>query len=189
MNLITLNSLVAAATPFVRIDGVHTQDWCRNVSSGSRFGPWRYEADYTVLDKATWARTGEVLYFATDRLGKVRLVGQSSGRLKDRWRESPMHDVSSRVPFGRKALFHSTAWCAIEDGFDVEVPPFTVKALFRPELELICRGGDPSLTHALQQLETDKYRLVYHVEQVILSSLGHALGLWNRQGVRVQAVA
>ena len=188
MNLTTLNTLVASATPFLRIEGVRPRDWCRNAQDG-RFGPWRYEADYAVLNKGTWSSLGEVLYFVTDRLGRVRMVGQSSGRLKDRWRESPMHDVASRAHLGSKALFHSTAWRAIEEGFDIEVPPFTISALFRPQLEQNCRSGDVSLMYALQQPETDKLRLAYHVEQIILSSLGRTLGLWNRQGVRAPATA
>lgn len=189
MNQITLNSLVVAATPILRITGIRPRDWCRNAQNKSRFGPWRYEAEYTVLDKKTWSSRGEVLYFVTDRTDKLRLVGQSSGRLMDRWRESPMHDVATRAPLDRKALFHSTAWSAIEAAFDEEDPPFTVSAVFRPELERICRSGDAALAKALQQPETATRRLAYNVEQMILNSLGHGLQLWNRQGVRTSVAA
>ena len=110
LNLQTIQALTAAATPFLRIDGIKPVSWCRNVQSGSRFGPWRYQAVFAELDGKTWQREGEVIYFVTDRQSQLRRVGESGGRLKDRWRMSPMHDVTTRAPLGRKALFHSTAW-------------------------------------------------------------------------------
>ena len=111
----------------------------------------------------------------------MRLVGKASKNLKGRWRTSPMHDVVSGEPLGRWALFHSTAWPAIEDGFEVEAPPFVVSALFRPELERLCLSGDASLQKALLKPETAKTCLAFHVEQLILSSMRTPLALWNRK--------
>jgi hypothetical protein len=69
-----------------------------------------------VLDEDVWSPKGKVLYLVTDCESKLRLVGESLRRLKDRWRMSPMNDVATREEIGH-ALFHSTAWPAIERGF------------------------------------------------------------------------
>ena len=178
MNLQTIQALTAAATPFLRIDGIKPVSWCRNVQSGSRFGPWRYEAVFAELDGKTWQREGEVIYFVTDRQSQLRLVGESGGRLKDRWRMSPMHDVTTRAPLGRKALFHSTAWAAIEQGFGTEAPPFTISALFGADLArlLVALG-------AMGTLPASQDHLCRRTEAAILAAQGGALGLWNKKGV------
>jgi len=169
----------------LRITGVRRRDWCRNVASGSRLGPWKYECEHTVLDEAAWRRRDEVLYFVTDGTGGLRLAGQSSNRLADRWRMSPMHDVATRAPLGRKTLFHSTAWKAIEEGFGIEKPPFTVRALFRAGIERVCRGiDDASMLGALGNGGTPINHLAQHIEQMVLAFHGQRLRLWNRQGVR-----
>lgn len=180
MNQDTVHAMISAATPFLRIDGIRPRDWCRNVKKGSRFGPWRYEAVYTPLDNKTWSREGEVLYFVTDRNSRLRLVGESSKCLKDRWRTSPMHDVQTREMLGAHALFHSTAWAAIERGFDVEAPPFTVSALFRDELVRVM-AKRPAM---LQLPDDGATHLSRRVESTILAAVGSELALWNRKGVR-----
>ena len=56
VNLTTLNTLVAAATPFIKINGAVPRDWRRNVQdkeTRARGRKFRFEADFTVLDKAT----------------------------------------------------------------------------------------------------------------------------------------
>lgn len=178
MHLPTIQALIAAATPFLRIDGIRPVSWCRNVQSGARFGPWQYEAVFTEVDGRTWRREGEVLYFVTDRQGTLRLVGESGGRLMDRWRLSPMHDVATRAPLGRKALFHSTAWAAIERGFSSEAPPFTVSALFHDELAQVLAAQS-----AMDSLPVSADHLCRRAETAILSAAGSALSLWNKKGV------
>lgn len=178
MNLQTIHALIAAATPFLRIEGIKPVTWCRNVQSGSRFGPWQYEAVFKVLDSATWQREGEVIYFVTDSQQRLRLVGESSRRLKDRWRMSPMHEVETRAPLGRKALFHSTAWGAIERGFAAEAPPFTVRALFRNDVErLLTTFG------AMGHMAASDEHLCRQTESAILAAVGATGTLWNRKGV------
>ena len=173
MNDSTLHSLIAAATPFLRIDGASSMPWCRNVQKGARFGPWKYEALFSVLDERTWARAGEVLYFVTDAAGQLRLVGESSRRLKDRWRVSPMHDISSQAPIGRKALFHSTAWGAIERGLGQEKAPFTVKAIFAEDVGRVVPDNERPALGALRD------HLCRRVEASILREHGTRLQLWN----------
>lgn len=172
----TLTTLLTAATPFLRIDGASGRAWRRNVQKGSRSGPWRYEAKYKVLDEGCWARTGAVLYFVTDSAGSLRLVGESSRRLKDRWRLSPMHDVQTNEFLGSHALFHSSAWSAIERGLDDEPPPFTVSALFEPDLLRI-------LNSAVESLPVPDKHLCRRVESAVLSKMGKPLRLWNKAGV------
>jgi hypothetical protein len=183
MNLQTINALTTAATPFLRVDEIKRVTWCRNVESGPRFGPWQYEAVFCELDGKTWQREGEVIYFVTDKQQRLRLVGESSRRLKDRWRMSPMHDVATRAPLGRKALFHSTAWGAIERGISREAPPFTVSALFREDLaRLLAQHG------AMNSLPQSDEHLCRRTESAILAAVGTIGRVWNKKGI-VDAVA
>lgn len=132
-----------------------------------------------MLDERTWSRLGEVLYFVTDSQGRLRLAGQSERRLKDRWRTSPMHDVSTGTFLGRHALFHSTAWKAIEAGFDEEAPPFTVSALFSSDL---CRLLDSTPDRFV--VADGPAHLCRRVEAAVLASVGATGRLWNKQGVK-----
>lgn len=178
MNPQTLQALIAASTPFLRIDGIKPVAWCRNVQSGPRFGPWQYEAVFGELDGRTWRREGEVIYFVTDCQARLRMVGESSARLMDRWRLSPMHDVATRASLGRKALFHSTAWAAIERGFVSEAPPFTVSALFHNDLaRLLNEHG------AISSLPASADHLCRRTEAAILTAMGGSSALWNKKGV------
>lgn len=181
MNEVILNKLVRRATPFLRINGATPMAWRRNVKSGGRAGPWPYKAQYSVISEPTWRRTGEVIYFVTDGTQRLRLVGQSSSRLMDRWRVSPMHDVLTSQPLGQEALFHSSAWPAIERGFDKEGGPFTVSALFRQDLEQICRDIGGPLAVALDTPEEGSRLLSYHVETWVCGLSRSGLDLWNRQ--------
>ncbi len=179
MNAGTIQVLIDAAKPFIRITGVKACDWRRNVQQGSRIGPWRYEAEYKVLDDRTWSKTGEVLYFVTNSENRLRLIGQSGLRLKDRWRTSPMHDRVTGASLGRRALFHSTAWKAIEAGFDEEAPPFTVSALFGDELRRILDANPGSFLVA-----DGPHHLCRRVEASLLASSGSSMRLWNKHGIK-----
>lgn len=180
-----LAALLAAATPFLRITDVVRRDWCRNAND-TRYGPWRYQAVFEVLDRDAWNRKGEVLYFATDAQARLRLVGESSKRLKDRWRESPMHEVGTRAPMSEHALFHSTSWPAIEAAFDAgERPPFTVSAIFAPDLRAVCDRVGGALAAASAAARSDRHGLAWHVESwacTLKKSAG--LPLWNLMKTR-----
>lgn len=181
-----VNKLVQASKPFIRITGAKKFDWCRVMTKPTdpRIGPWHYCPDYQVLDERVWNQLGEVLYFVTDSLGKVRLVGESAKRLKDRWRTSPMFDIKTSAPLGRRSLFHSSAWPAIEAGFGLgDSSQFTIHAIFRPELQELCLAMGGPFMALLEKPETDRYRLAYHVEQWVCSLSAQGLNLWNKQGV------
>ncbi len=175
-----VQQLLGAARPFLRIEGVERQDWCRNVEKGPRRGPWRYKAVFEVLDNAVWSTSGEVLYLVRNAEGQLRLVGQSSRRLKDRWRVSPMYDLAGKTQIGQ-ALFHSTAWPAIERGFDGEAAPFTVLALFREDLQRELASNAAKSEVAICPTTG---KLAEAVEGHILATEGLSLQLWNRAGVR-----
>jgi len=186
----SLHQLLAAATPFLRITDVKPEEWCRVMKNpkDGRIGPWKYAAEYVVLDQKTWDRPGEVIYFVVDPENRVRLVGQSMSKLNVRWKKAPMYDVKSRRPLGRKALFHTSSWPAIETGFmSAERPPFTVSALFRDCLEPLCRAAESSLSETLLLPETHLQRLSFHVETWVCSLAFGTYKLWNKQKVGVAA--
>ena len=74
----SLQTLLDAATPFLHISDVKREDWCRVMKNpkDGRIGPWKYTAQYTVLDQKVWDRPGEVIYFVTDSERRLWLVGQ-----------------------------------------------------------------------------------------------------------------
>lgn len=185
-DLQSLRTLVAAASPFLRITGATCEGWCRVMKDekDGRIGPWDFVAAFDVLSYSVWRRKGEVIYFVTDGTGALRLVGQSMSRLSGRWKEAPMYDVRTKQSMGRKALFHTSSWPAIEDGLrSTDPPPFTISALFRPELELICRSAESSLADCLRKPETDLHRLSYHVETWVCGLDHRPKRLWNKDKV------
>lgn len=179
-----LQAVLNGATQFLSVVDVEPIVWCRRPRDG-RHGPWNHRAIYNVDRPEIWKRRGEVLYFISDEGGRLRHVGQSTRRLKDRWRPSPMFDCSTGQSLGSHALFHSSAWPAIEDGLARgERPPFIVSAIFREELEVICRDSSGPLGVAAQQPESHLHRLSWHVEQWICSMSNSGLQLWNVQGAQ-----
>ncbi|TWO71505.1 hypothetical protein FN976_11365 [Caenimonas sedimenti] len=177
-----LLAIVAEAVPFLRIDGVQRRDWCRvmRAARDPRIGPWRYVARYTVLDQSTWDAPGEVLYLVTDAAARVRLVGESGSRLKGRWKLAPMFELGTRRPMGQRALFHSSAWRSIEAAFDGGEPmPFTVSAIFRPQLEALCRREGGVLAGALERARAGQRDLAHHVETYVCGLVACGLPLWN----------
>lgn len=180
-----LCALLAAAHPVLRITAIERCDWRRVMSNpkDKRIGPWKYRAHFDVLDENRWGNAGEVLYLVTDAAGGLRLVGQSKDKLKTRWRTSPMFHVDTLEPLGTHALFHTSSWPAIEKGFEGadDKPPFTVSALFRDELEAVCRAH-PVFAPVRAQPETHLQRLSLHVESWVCA-LRHPRPLWNKAKV------
>lgn len=183
---LSLQELLAAATPFIRIEGATPLPWCRVMEKPKdpRIGPWQYVAHFDVLSQSTWGRKGEVVYFVTDACGELRLVGQSMSKLGGRWKTVPMFDARTQKPMGRKALFHTSSWPAVETGLrSSDPPPFTGSALFREALEPICRRASSSLAGVLPKPETHLHRLSYHVESWVCSLNHGSTRLWNKQKV------
>ena len=184
-----VNKLVANSTPFIRINSLDRYEWCRVMENpkDKRIGPWKYRAVYDVLSEKVWSQRGEVLYFVVDSMNKLRLVGQSANRLKDRWKPVPMFDSKTQASLGMRSLFHTSAWPAIEAGFskdDKGQKQYTVSAIFRADLERECRSIGGDLLSLLTVPETDHRRLSYRVEQWVCSLSNQGLALWNKQGVK-----
>jgi len=91
-----------------------------------------------------------------------------------------MSNPVTRQKLGRNALFHTTAWPSIERAIDAgESPPFTVSAIFRPELQAVCEREGGMLARALAKPETKTLRLSYHVESELCALSGQGTPLWN----------
>ena len=183
---ISLQALLDAATPFIKIEDAIREDWCRVMQKPTdpRIGPWKYIAEYQVLDQKTWDKPGEVVYFVTNSAGQLRLVGQSMSKLNVRWKKAPMYDVQSKRALGRKALFHTSSWPAIEAGLaGNESPPFIVSALFRERLEQLCRTLGGSIAQLISLPETHLQRLSFHVETWVCSQNFGLERLWNKHKV------
>jgi hypothetical protein len=172
--------LLSLGRPTLRIIGVEPINWCR-MTRDSRLGPWKYRALFEVLDPAAWRRRGQVVYFLTDRTDRVRHVGQSTNRLQDRWRESPMADCSTGSKLNMRALFHLTAWPAIEQEVDQgEIIDFTVNALSQDDLETAFQRSTGELK-ALTTTLTQAGEMSKLMEQWLIGRLRSTGILWNRQ--------
>lgn len=179
-----LQKLVEAARPFLKINGADRLDWQRVMQdeADGRRGPWRWRARVEVLAQDIWARSGEVLYFVTDRNGGIKAVGQSKNKLSHRWKLVPMSRVADGSPLNQRGLFHTTAWPAIERDLDLDPSAtYIVRALFREELEKLCQTLGGPLSHALAQPETPMRKLSFHVESWVCGLKRDGLGLWNLQ--------
>lgn len=182
-----VNRLIAASKPFLRIKSADRFVWRRVMedSDDGRNGPWNYRAVYDVLDDKTWSQSGEVLYFVVDSKNQIMLVGQSSNRLKDRWKPVPMFDVKTLKSLNMHSLFHTSAWPAMEAGFSQGgCENYTIRAIFRADLERECRSMGGPFSPLLAMPETKKIRLSYHVEKWICSLSNDGLNLWNKQHVK-----
>ncbi len=95
-----------------------------------------------------------------------------------------MFHTETKEPLGNTSLFHSSTWPAIEDVISKGANPrIKVRAIFREDLEKVCRQIGGPLQAALEMPETDLKRLSYHVETWVCSLKKQGLGLWNRQKV------
>ena len=134
-------AIYRAASPVIRIHGVGCERWKRNVSKGSRIGPW-LRAQYEIVDIPVWEARSPCLYLVTGNDAVIRYVGISRNRLKDRWRVSPAHDADTLLRLQDNQLFHSQCWKHIERESDsnpkatFEVHSITGNALL-PVLEVL----------------------------------------------------
>lgn len=84
------NRIFQKATPVLHIHDVGGKHWRRNVAKGSRVDPW-LQAKYAVLDPETWGAQIPCMYLVAGLDGRIRYVGISRNRMKDRWRISPAY--------------------------------------------------------------------------------------------------
>lgn len=111
------NSIFEAATPIIRIKGLESNMWHRDVpQTDGRYGPWK-TANYEILDEITWKQLKPCLYLVRAEDGELKYVGISANRLKDRWRVSPAISYANKSKLPVNQLFHSQCWKHIEREF------------------------------------------------------------------------
>jgi hypothetical protein len=177
-----LSELVKASRPFLKITGADRVDWQRPIKDrkNPRIGPWKWRARFDTLDAEVWRRKGEALYFATDGQGSVRVVGETIENLAWRWKEVPMFCVRTGTSLRQRGLFHTTGWPGIEAELDQGIAtPYTVSAIFRDDLNALCRRVGGPLATAMEMPQTHKERLSFHVETWVCRLKRRGLPLWN----------
>ena len=170
--------ILQAATPVLRISGLHGPRWKRNVKTGARIGPW-LSARYDVLDARAWSQPGACLYLVTGGDQGLRYVGISRNGLKHRWRTSPAIDATSGAPLSERQLFHSQCWKHIEAEFERDP---------QASFQVLCIAADAlgatlgQLTDpiaALAVLKDDGETVVGAVERWICNRASASLARWN----------
>lgn len=189
MTLIPLSSntavrdLVRAATPVLRISGLGDSKWRREMKVGDpRIGPW-HASVHEVLDRETWFLNGECLYFLTDCADRIRYVGESKNRLRDRWRTPPAICASTGAALGNPYLFHNRAWPHLERSIKAKdgLAPFTVSVLHLAKLgNLVAAARELA---ALPTLAGDGRHLAKVVQDWICAQTDQRDYLWNVAGL------
>ena len=166
------------STPVLHIQGIGGKRWKRNVAKGGRIGPW-LQANYSVLDRKVWEHRVPSLYLVSGSDGKIRYVGISRNRMKDRWRESPAYDAETMVRLPKNQLFHSQCWKQIE--LETNVNPaatFEVRCIDAEALlPLLIKLGPP--LYAFIALGNDSEGIVAGVERWLCNNKSDVLVTWN----------
>lgn len=167
-----------SATPVLHIQGIGGKRWKRNVAKGDRIGPW-LQAKYSVLNSKVWEHKTPSLYLVTGADGKIRYVGISRNRMKDRWRVSPAYDAETMVRLPENQLFHSQCWKQIE--LETNVNPtatFEVRCINATTLlPLLVKLGPP--LSAFVALGNDDEGIVAGVERWLCNNKSDVLVTWN----------
>lgn len=167
-----------AATPVLKIHGVGGKRWKRNVATGGRIGPW-LQGSYDVLDQTAWHRMEACLYLVAGSDRKIRYVGISRKRLKDRWRESPALDAQTMERLPKRQIFHSQCWKHIErESTATPGVTFEVRAIHASDLvPLLARIGGPLA--GFGALKDDGESVVAGVERWLCNNSSSELVTWN----------
>lgn len=167
-----------ASTPVLKIHGVGGKRWKRNVASGGRIGPW-LQGSYDVLDEKAWHRLEPCLYLVGGNDSRIRYVGISRKRLKDRWRVSPALDVETMVQLPQRQLFHSQCWKHIErESTATPGITFEVRAIHASDLiPLLEKIGGPLAGFGV--LKDDGESVVAGVERWLCNNSSADLVTWN----------
>lgn len=172
-----------AATPVLHIHGVTEKYWKRNTSNSARgdrdcrIGPWM-QGEYSILDERLWSEKGPCLYMVQAG-DKIRYVGISKNRLKDRWRLSPAYDAQTMQPLPKRQIFHSQCWRNIE--LAIKADPgmtFEVRAIKSPALtDALNRIGEPLSVFSV--FGADEESMVASVERWLCNRSNDELATWN----------
>jgi hypothetical protein len=172
------HQIYQCATPVLSIQGIGGKRWKRNVAKGGRIGPW-LQARYSVLDSKVWVQKTPSLYLVSGSDGRIRYVGISRNRMKDRWRVSPAYDAETMVRLPENQLFHSQCWKQIE--LETNVNPaatFEVRCINAATLlPLLVKLGPP--LSAFVALGNDDEGIVAGVERWLCNNKSDVLVTWN----------
>ena len=172
------NAIFAIAKPIIKIHGVGSQRWKRNVASGGRVGPW-LEAHFSIVNEAVWNNKGVCLYLVQGNDGQIRYVGISRNGVTHRWRVSPAYDAETMVPLAKRQLFHSQCWKNIEVECTQQLGrTFEVRTIDAPALiPLLGRLGSP--LSGFLALGNDYEGIVAGIERWICNNSSPQLARWN----------
>jgi hypothetical protein len=172
------NIIFEHATPVLNIFGLGGARWKRNVAKGSRIGPW-LRAQYEVLNQPVWIQRTPCLYLVSGEDQKIRYVGISRNRMKDRWRTSPAYDAETMVRLGEDQLFHSQCWKHIEtEAAENPQVTFQVRCISGDVLLPLLEKMGPPLS-AFAALRGDGEGIVAGVERWLCNNKSSALVVWN----------
>jgi hypothetical protein len=171
-------AIFQAATPVLKIHGVGGKRWRRNVASGGRIGPW-LQGSYEVLDEKAWHRLEACLYLVAGSDLRIRYVGISRKRLKDRWRVSPALDAETMAALPERQIFHSQCWKHIEiESTTSPGATFEVRAIHASVLvPLLEQMGGP--LSGFTVLKDDGESVVAGVERWLCNNSSDDLVSWN----------
>jgi hypothetical protein len=171
-------SIFNQSTLVIEISGIGGKLWKRNVTKGSRIGPW-LQANYEIVNTGAWKSKEACLYFVSGTDQKVRYVGISRNGLNHRWRTSPAYEAETMERLDQNQLFHSQCWKHIES--ETALNPkakFQVRSIDAATLiPLLQKLGDP--ISAFCALRDDAESVVAGVERWICNNSDHDLARWN----------
>lgn len=181
-----------ASTPVLRLHGLTEKYWKRNTGNGPlgdrdpRIGPWM-QGTYDVLNEAAWSERAPCLYMVQERGDKIRYVGISRNRLKDRWRLAPAYDAETMQPLPKRQIFHSQCWRHVEQA--VKTDPntfFEVRAIRGMALKSVLQEiGEPLSGFAV--FGADEESMVASVERWFCNRSNDDLANWNVAMTRKRA--
>ncbi len=180
----TIQAILGAAIPVIQINGVGNSMWRREMKAGDpRIGPWR-ASQHEVLDRATWYLDGECLYFLRDSAGRIRYVGESKNRLRDRWRTPPAVCATTGHDLGNPYVFHNRAWPSLERAIlaDSAIAPFKVSVIHEPGLARLA-AANATLAALHTQIQPGKH-FTRVVQDWLCAHRDVQAHLWNVAGTR-----
>ncbi len=143
-----------------------------------RFGPW-LQGYYRILDSALWDKRAPCVYLVAEaRQQRIRYVGMSKNRMRERWRESPAIDHETGRQIGYQ-LFHSQCWRLIEAEFSRGgASEYEVRCLSGSQIGIVLSRLGPPLSH-LADINGDAESQAASVERWMCNNSSATLVPWN----------
>jgi hypothetical protein len=169
--------IYGAAIPVLRILGLASPQWARNVDDERR-GPW-LQAKYEVLNDTAWREKCACLYMVAGIDGGIRYFGISRNGVKHRWRTSPAFDPQTMRPLGVKQLFHSQCWKHMQaESSKARQATYEVRVIQAAQLVPLLERMGPPLS-GFTVLKDDGESVVASVERWFCNHRTQSLARWN----------